>query len=262
MAKFRGKEITIGADPEAFGRGVDGSIASMIGRIGGDKHNPLACNSGALQEDNILAEFNIDPATTPARFIKNINTVIGEMHKKISPFKLDFISHAMFSPEFFVEAGPKAMEFGCEPDYNAWTLNVNERPDSNSLMRTAAGHVHIGFAMEDELDPFRAAILMDFYVGLPSVILDPDGAARRSMYGQAGACRPKEYGVEYRVPSNFWLKNEGRMKWMFNSSIKAIKNLNKFTELREKYSEDVPRIINTSDQKGAKQIMKDLGIAV
>jgi len=262
MTQFRKQEITVGADPEAFGVDQQGNIVSMIGKIGGSKHKPLPCKSGAMQEDNILAEFNIDPATTSEQFIHNLKTVMGELHTKIAPYKLEFKSHAMFEPKFLEAAGPQAMEFGCEPDYNAWTLEMNDRPDASQLMRTAAGHVHIGFNAQDELDAFRAAILMDFYVGLPSVLLDPEGKERRGMYGQAGACRPKPYGVEYRVPSNFWLKDEKAMKWMFDSTIEAIQNLHRFDDLRQNHGEQVTTIINTSDQRGAEQLMKQVGISL
>ena len=89
MADFREQEITVGADPEAFGVDQKGNIVSMIGKIGGSKHKPLPCKAGAMQEDNILAEFNIDPATTSKQFVHNLQTVMGEPHKKIAPFQLE-----------------------------------------------------------------------------------------------------------------------------------------------------------------------------
>ena len=38
---------------------------------------------------------------------------------------------------------------------------------------------------------------------------------RMKLYGAAGACRVKPYGVEYRVPSNKWLADEQLMKRAF-----------------------------------------------
>ena len=57
--------ITIGADPELFLRDGD-AITSAIGLIGGDKYEPRLVTLGAVQEDNVLAEFNIDPAISAA----------------------------------------------------------------------------------------------------------------------------------------------------------------------------------------------------
>ena len=47
---------------------------------------------------------------------------------------------------------------------------------------------------------------MDYTLGLDSLLLDSD-TRRRSMYGRAGSFRFKEYGIEYRTLSNFWIKN-------------------------------------------------------
>lgn len=262
IRKYNGEEVLLGADPECFGVDDAGVIVSMIGKVGGSKEFPLPVNKGAVQEDNILAEFNIIPANTAADFIGNIRTVIGELSKKMHPYSPKFISHATFNPEFFKLAGPKAMEFGCDPDYNAWTLEQNESPNASSNLRTAAGHVHVGFNRKEEIDSYKLAALMDLYIGVPTVLLDKDGAERREMYGKAGACRPKPYGVEYRVPSNFWLTDDAYIEWIFNSSLQALDNLENFSELYERYKEVVPNIINTSDEKAAMGLVLELGITL
>jgi hypothetical protein len=65
---------------------------------------------------------------------------------------------------------------------------------------------------------------LDSYLGLPSLLFDRD-TLRRKMYGQAGAFRPKPYGVEYRVLSNAWLLNENRMRFVFNQTTRAVNDL-------------------------------------
>jgi len=51
--------------------------------------------------------------------------------------------------------------------------------------------------------------LLDIIVGNTSVLLDrnPLSTERRKVYGRAGEFRLTNYGVEYRVLSNFWLKS-------------------------------------------------------
>ena len=59
--------------------------------------------------------------------------------------------------------------------------------------------------------------LLDIIVGNTSVLLDrnPLSAERRKVYGRAGEFRLTNYGVEYRVLSNFWLKNYTIFSLMF-----------------------------------------------
>ena len=45
------------------------------------------------------------------------------------------------------------------------------------------------------------------------------------MYGAKGAFRPKHYGVEYRVPSNAWLRYPALHKWMFNITRTVYSNM-------------------------------------
>ena len=59
--------------------------------------------------------------------------------------------------------------------------------------------------------------LLDIIVGNTSVLLDrnPLSAERRKVYGRAGEFRLTNYGVEYRVLSNFWLKSYTIFSLMF-----------------------------------------------
>ena len=89
-------------------------------------------------------------------------------------------------------------------------------------MRTAAGHIHIGWG--EDFDPqddehfsrcCRLVQQLDAGIGLASVLLDND-TERRQLYGAAGAFRPKPYGVEYRVLSNFWVLNPSYREFVWN----------------------------------------------
>lgn len=235
--------ILVGADPEAFVKNVHGTIISAVGMIGGDKKNPRPVKKGAVQEDNVLAEFNIDPASTEEEFVENIQTVKEELEKIIFPNVLDFKSFHTFQMEYLFGIGSQAFEFGCDPDFNSWTLSPNSGIETNDTPnRTAGGHVHVGFPTKKKpMEDFRVACMMDLYLGLPALLYtnELETSRRREMYGKAGACRPKPYGVEYRALSNFWISDEKYMRWVFRNSVLAYKNRDKL--------EDILKLVNIKD---------------
>lgn len=256
----------IGCDPEVF-VSYNGEVSSGIGLIGGTKFAPLKVVNGALQEDNVLAEFNIDPADNKDKFISNIESVLSQLRERLSGRELVVKSSHEFTHDALKSFGLKAFEFGCDPDYNAWTFRKNERPSADSLLRTAGGHVHVSFDVTDKVkDPYLAAIMMDYHLGIPSVLLDSD-TRRRSMYGKAGACRPKLIekgdaydGVEYRSLSNFWLANRNLMSWVFDNTQTAILRMEELEHTVGSNVERVQHIINNSDAKEAQKFISEYDI--
>jgi len=109
-------------------------------------------------------------------------------------------------------------------------------------------------------------------VGNTLVLLDRDESniTRRKNYGRAGEYRPKPYGLEYRVPSNFWLKHyvlwslaSGLMRnTIMHYRLKQTKNLLKRFDMK-----DIRNAINNNDYDLALQnfmkyaeFLKDMGI--
>ena len=252
--------VTVGCDPEVFLQTEKGDIVSAVGLIGGTKEKPIKVVCGALQEDNVLGEFNIDPAISFGMFRDNIKTVMSQLESKVKPLKLKVTSSHNFTQSELECGGAQAMEFGCNPDINAWTGETNESPNPYTYLRTAGGHIHVGFDVdkEDLQSRFDVIQLMDVYLGIPSVLMDGD-TERRSMYGKAGACRPKDYGVEYRVLSNFWLRGDAFIEWAYNQAVRAVENKSYIGEILEKYNPLlIQNTINTSDVGMAEEIVKDL----
>lgn len=254
--------LMIGHDAEVFVN--DGMcITSIIGKLGGTKDNPLPVKHGALQEDNVLAELNIDPCTTADEFVTRTAAVLAQLEDRLpSGWGVDIISSHHYEQEALMSFGDKAMEFGCTPDFNCWTLEQNQISSPFTTLRTAGGHVHIGFddvTPETQLQVMRMA---DYMLGLPSVILDTD-KQRRELYGKSGAYRPKKYGAEYRVLSNFWLKDEAVMRWVFSQAQRCYNergNLDGYTSIIT--PPELAHIINTGDESRAKSALRDLGITL
>jgi hypothetical protein len=225
--------ITIGCDPELFVVTADGKQPrSAWGLIPGTKENPHPVKDGAVQVDGCALEFNTDPVDNADDFVQKIGSVMGQMRKMV-PEALDFaiVPSVRFNGNHFRALPDEAKELGCTPDFNAYTMAENPRPDNQTTMRTASGHIHIGgFPTDDPMSAehqTRCATLvkqLDAYLGLPSLLFDND-TKRRKMYGAAGAYRPKPYGVEYRVLSNAWLLTEARQRFVFNQTVKAVNAL-------------------------------------
>lgn len=257
-------QILVGCDPEIFVKKGD-HFVSAHGLISGDKQNPLKVNKGAVQVDGMALEFNIDPAASEDQFVDNVKSVMATLASMVPDFQLAPVPVAHFTKEYMATQPPAALELGCEPDFNAYTGAVNLKPNAERPMRTASGHVHIGWA--EGQDPHSAshqsachavAKQCDIILGLASLFYDDD-TERRSMYGKAGCLRYKPYGVEYRTLSNAWLRSEERMAWVFRNTKKAMDMLFSGKALFQEASEigvDIEAIINNSDKDKADGLIR------
>lgn len=207
---------TLGADPEAFVQDArTGQAVPAIGMIGGTKKEPLRVQSLSpeygFQEDNVMAEFNIPPATSWTGFVESIGIAKDElltMLRENSDNTLE-LAHGACARMFDEEAlaHPQARVFGCDADYDAYCEGQafpTVSPDRLAGWRFAGGHVHIGISEHEKVPPFVMAQFADVYLGLPSLAWD-DQMGRRELYGQPGRYRPKPYGIEYRTLSNLWI---------------------------------------------------------
>jgi hypothetical protein len=258
-------KLTIGTDPEVF-LYCGGKPVSAHGVIPGTKRRPHKVDGGAVQVDGMALEFNTIPSSTYEGFAISIDKVLGELKKMIPEgHDLRFNSVASFGAEY-IEAQPnEAKALGCDPDFDAYIEGPNDPPDASSSFRTAAGHVHLGWTKGvDPFDPdhfINCCILarqLDWYLGMPSVILDPAGVHRRQLYGKAGTFRPKSYGMEYRTLSNFWLAKPELIAWVFGSATLAFRVLTvekRFLDAKVKYNSGYARdLINGAETADAYSI--------
>lgn len=240
--------MKIGTDPEAF-LVQDNTPIGAVGKVGGTKEKPKKVKGGAIQEDNVLAEFNIEPATSKEELVKHIRNVEQQLIQKAG-MDIDYLSSYEFTKDYLIDLGDQALNFGCDPDWNCWSGEENQSPSPYTTLRTAGGHVHVG---DTGLESWEIARLLDVYLGVPSVIMDDD-TRRRTMYGQAGAFRPKPYGAEYRVLSNFWLRTDELIQWVWDNTEQALSNPD---ILKEIDGEVVQTIINSSDTGAAREFCEE-----
>lgn len=205
--------FSFGADPEFFLQ-KNGVLVPASDYLPGNKAEPHALDKGAVQVDGMAAEFNIEPAKSYDEFTTNIVTVIKQI-KGMLPKDVTFspLISARFDEDVWARAPEEDKELGCSPDTNAWTGDFNEMPglEDDPRLRCVGGHVHIGWT-EDALISDMQHVMncrdlvkqLDWMLGSWSLAHDNDNV-RRKLYGKAGACRYKPYGVEYRVLSNFWV---------------------------------------------------------
>lgn len=231
--------ILIGADPEIFVK-RNNKIISAHGLVPGTKQKPFKVTNGAVQVDGMALEFNINPASTLLNFRRNLKSVLSEL-KAMIPEDLKF-SHKCwneFSEEYMNEIPEEAKTLGCDVDHNAYSEKENIPPNPLSNIRTVAGHIHIGWTNDrdpHEYSHFRDCCeltkQLDLYLGLPASLIDKEDVRyRKIMYGEIGSFRPKPYGLEYRVLSNFWITRIKYVNWVFNNTKSAfydlLKNWNK-----------------------------------
>jgi len=253
------KCFTIGCDPEFFLREKQsGKLISAIPHIKGTKTEPqLLPKGGNIQHDNVAVEIATDPAKSMEMFIQNIKMTLSEAVRTLpADTEIIAIPSANFDKDQLEH--PEAQVFGCDPDYDAWEIRENEKPHAgDNTFRSCGAHIHLGTDGKDEnsfLLDFEGKLttvkIMDCVHGIISTVLDSGKEAidRRKLYGKPGAHRPKEYGVEYRVLSNYWLKSPVTVSMMYHLSKDVL------TIVREGKAEE---LINAMGESQVKATIED-----
>lgn len=223
-------KLSFGSDPEFMVFDKNGSIKSAIGIVKGTKAKRIDLGNGhKLFYDNVLCEMNVSPGTDESEVIGLFADCFKRAATAIYPYRLRPQASCIYPPRECEHEDAKV--FGCEPEFCAYEMQQLNPPtcEPGNTFRSAGGHIHLG--CDTEVWPLKAPIenvgtddedcskrdwgrlwvvrMMDLFVGVPSLFIDHDSTskARRQLYGKAGTHRPKDYGVEYRATSNFWLQS-------------------------------------------------------
>jgi hypothetical protein len=251
------EQYTIGSDPEGFLLSKEtGKHVPAIGLIGGDKRQPKPIGNGfAVLEDNVMVEYNIPPSLMGEQLSEHIKHANSYIEKEIlkDRFSIDYVPSVKFESEDL--DNPKAMEFGCEPDFCVWTEMERVLDTDKTNIRFAGGHLHFGYDKPNIDSTVKLVKIFDLFLGVPSVLLDSD-QLRREIYGQAGSFRFKDYGLEYRTLSNFWVnKHEELIRSLINDGINFYNNDSELPD-----QETIVETINNGDQDKAKKLISKYNI--
>ncbi len=207
--------LLIGSDPELFMETPNGEYINAFdglkrGVIKGTKIHPELTPYGGIQVDGMAVEINTKPTSCPGVFARHVAEGLDDARRRYEG-QVSEKSTWEFEMSYLEAQHPMAVELGCSPDFNAWRGGeTNLVPNMFQPLRTAGGHIHLGWT-KDAMGPAHVeecceiVKYLDYFLGLWSLVHDEHGAKRRQLYGKAGAFRPKKYGLEYRVLSNFWI---------------------------------------------------------
>jgi hypothetical protein len=232
--------IKIGCDPEGFLVDGSGEFVPAISYVPGSKEEPFKLDGGAVQVDGLAIEFNIDAAETEEQFTGNIRKVLIQIDDIIRSVDKDvrirWTPVATFRQTVWNMTPEQCKILGCDPDFNV-KGDINENPTlrlENNPVRTAAGHIHIGWLdelLDNPMDGDHFGTCLDiaqgFFHGHLSTFIPntPEEEERMKYYGHSGSFRPKRYGIELRAPSNLWVRTEETQKLVFNQTRKRFHEL-------------------------------------
>ena len=257
----------LGADPEMFVRDINTKqIVPICGKVGGTKGIPTpyvshAATAAKMQwynkswnnefkylEDNVAFEFNVPPAAAAELFNETINVALvgaGLILKDAGLAPVYDRSSIRFAASALEHPG--AQTIGCDPDIHAYGKDYEPqaRPPFSiqdlGLWRHCGGHLH--FSYDKEKIPDHVFVqLVDVLVYYPIVFKDLQ-RARRKFYGLAGLYRSKNYGIEYRSMSNFWLRNPAAVAYPAITLLQDVRH--QINELNNFYSSIPNKLLDT-----------------
>lgn len=257
---------SIGADPEFFIVSDKGVLPASLFTTGTKEKTETLVPGLEIHQDNITLEMNFEPQSTRQSWIDVIEYSMSELHKRIHPHKLVACPSLMFTQDDLMMFGPTALEFRCDPEENVWGDPRYKRP--NKLLRSAGGHVHLGWSDPSRDEQTNVSLWLDLLIGLPCVLIEDHvpARARRANYGKPGSLRLKPYGLEYRTPGNEWLRGRTSIGMMYDLATHCLDyGLDGGINARQapwtaQLVSRVQQCINKSNPREAKKILDELVI--
>lgn len=220
-------KLLVGGDPEIFlqDKNTGAFVSATEFNLPGTKRNPHKVKCGAIQVDGTALEINIDPAETKEQFSLHLKTVLNEADGFLPRhIQMSFTPAIRYEPKYYDSIPAAAKELGCDPDYKGTTGAVNEPPKPDGTLRTASGHITLGWTEDQQpLDPGHfydcrhMSLRLDNYFSIFSSFWEIPNERKR-LYGAGAAFRPKPFGVEYRAMSNAWVGRPELWNWVFDST--------------------------------------------
>lgn len=227
---------SLGADPEVFlvNEKTGEDVPAYVILPGTHKQHHKEIGDGVtVHADNVMCEFNIPVSTSTPEFQRNIHSAKDSFNAYVNSLEYPHNYTVMvsgcsreYTPELLDHY--QAKEIGCEPDFNAYSGEINPTLACSLLgnNRFAGGHVHIAFndgvlnEKQDYLDVVKSLDLILYPVDCIFAVKNNktyhEQMIRKLFYGKRGSFRPKPGypGVEYRTLSNEWFMNSQAMDYL------------------------------------------------
>lgn len=200
--KHVGMRLRVGSDPEFFFVKDNKVIPSV---------EVIQHETNAVKRDGFQGELNPKAdscreiaGASIARAIRDADNIA-----KKAGASLTFNMSTLIEDDVWKRSDSNLKRFGCNPTQNVHETEFKRSTGMRERFRSAGGHVHIQLTDSLKRKTDDIVKVMDIILGNTCVLLDrdPANARRRKIYGRAGEHRIKPYGLEYRVPSNFWLRH-------------------------------------------------------
>lgn len=271
----------IGTDPEFFiyRRTEEGLKLVPADKVLPSKEEKKHFSTGSVFFDGVQAEINPHPDTCRERlqskieylFSNTVNYVDEKYATEYTPIRFCAYPSITVDIKELEGCDNECFRFGCAPSNSIYPMRKIKFPDGKTFPhRFAGGHIHIGFntfnMMREMRDPDKLETFIkmcDILAGIPATAMAYNDMEklRRRYYGRAGEYRIQPHGIEYRTLSNFWLVSPA-MASLFTSFVREA--------LRYTYGDattmwfdqvdidEVKKIINKVDHKGARRICEDV----
>jgi hypothetical protein len=209
----------IGCDPEFLflkdGKVIESSLAVPYVHIS----EPMY---GKVIEDGFQGELNPSAVTCRQSTVWLISHLLRDI--RMAGFGYRFGAGYWIPESDFVNLTNKSKVFGCVPSQSIYGSQAIGVDPMKYMFRPLGGHIHLELEKPMMRDLKKIVRLLDIFVGNTSVAFDQDPlqVERRKNYGRAGEFREKEYGVEYRTLSNFWLQDYVYLSMVFGLARQAL----------------------------------------
>ncbi len=260
--------VSLGCDPELF-------LTRFGWIIGSERVIPkegINIVDNNVVRDGVQLELHPEPRTCRQELAVNITTCFRRLKMYM---KESGVSHLSVAFDGLVKVPKRELKslskesrmFGCLP-----SMNIYEKDGMSKKIcvdpevynkRSAGGHIHLGSFKNNQnvfyaransalAQPEKLVRLLDILVGNTGVLFDRSvgNIERRKLYGMAGEYRTPSHGIEYRVLSNFWLKNYSMFSMMFGFARLAVQVLGSSDE-EEDFASKLIELVNEEDVRDA-----------
>lgn len=234
------QKTVIGLDPEIFVVNESGKIiCPTIFAEPSKTFIPASTVSGGFNRDGMAIELNPSPDSDPRELARKTRGLLIEAEKKLrnkGARPIETIGANIFSDGDESTFAEDIMQGGCDPDFNAYTGQINVRNVDYTIypFRFCGGHIHITAPFIRSFDEACGFIqnLRPLGEYLSQFEDNHWSKMRRTAYGQEGdfRWRSDKERIEYRTPDSSWMWAEFRSSKVMEEVFKIITNtINKFT---------------------------------